>query len=120
MENVEIKYVDELVNPAREDGHLATGVICKMYYYDSGLYAWLPQGAISGTGGGSDPLIAYKITDSDDSTATKYYGYLNASGDWYILKIDGDAYRYAKGSGSYAAAWADKEGQDYGYFNDKF
>lgn len=61
-------------------------------------------------GSGSPPTSRYVISDISDP----YYGYLDAAGSWYIMKLEAGEARYAKGASGYAAAWADKEGQDYG------
>jgi hypothetical protein len=46
--NTEIKVSDEFINPAREDGRLATGVNVHNYTYDADAFAWVPQEGSSG------------------------------------------------------------------------
>ena len=79
----------------------------------------------SGSGGSSstpiiiDSLDHYKPSDADETTANKYYGFLDKDGNWYIMKNDTSAnsYRYAKGSGSYSTNWTGRAGLTYGYFD---
>lgn len=60
----------------------------------------------------ADVITGYKVCDVDADSAVKYYGYADSEGAWYIMKettATGDqAYRYAKGSSGYAAAWTDR------------
>jgi hypothetical protein len=80
-----------------------------------------------GSGGsiiGSDPTAAYKISDVDADAATKYYGYLDADGNWYIMKevtATGDqAYTYCKGSLDYATNWTGRAALTYDIFSTIF
>jgi hypothetical protein len=80
-------------------------------------------GGVHGLSGGSStatsPIEGYKVADLDDSANPAYYGYINASGAWYILKEDKTtgAYRYTKGDSAYSTAWTDRASKTYGYFN---
>lgn len=73
-----------------------------------------------------DTLDHYKANDVDDSGSTKYYGFTDKAGNWYILKNDSSAntYRYVKGSGNYetaiTGAWATRASQSYDYFHNVF
>lgn len=66
-----------------------------------------------------DPLSLYKISDIDDASNPKYYGFLKADGGWYILKEDttNKTYRYAKGDSDYSTAWTNRASQTYNYFD---
>ena len=82
--------------------------------------------ASAGNKAPDDSLADYQITDRDESTATKYYGYVKANGAWYILRELNGAYRYAKGAplpnggGLYTDAWNDKINLTYGYLYEVF
>lgn len=69
-----------------------------------------------------DPTLKYQISDTDTAETTKYYGFLEADGGWYILKEDSTAgtYRYAKGTSAYADNWDNRDSLDYGLFSDVF
>lgn len=69
---------------------------------------------------GGDPLEAYKISDLDESTSTKYYGFLKDDGSWYILKITSTQARYIKGASSYATNWTNRASLSYDYFDTAF
>ena len=62
----------------------------------------------------------YQISDKDDDTTTKYYGFVTQDGAWYIMRettSSGDQlYRYAKGSDAYTTAWTGRIGLSYDYF----
>ena len=60
---------------------------------------------------------AYKLSDIDDTTATEYYGYLLADGNWYIMKVTATAARYCKGTSNYATAWTGRIGLSYDYYD---
>lgn len=65
-----------------------------------------------------DPLIQYKVSDLDEAGATKYYGFLDKDGNWYIIQLTATAARYFKGStGTYIASWAARVGLAYNYFD---
>lgn len=66
-----------------------------------------------------DHGIAYEISDKDEDSTTRYYGYLSCDGSWIIMEWDTDAdtFRYAGGSELYPAAWAGRAALSYGYYN---
>lgn len=85
--------------------------------------------SVSITGGGSggtsvalDSLSQYHIADGDETGTTKYYGFLDKDGNWYIMKNDttANSYRYTKGSGAYSTAWTGRAGLTYGYYDVTF
>ena len=64
----------------------------------------------------------YKLSDMDSAGDPTYYGYMDASGDWYIMQLNtasGTA-RYVRGAGGYAAAWTGRAGLTYGYYDATF
>jgi hypothetical protein len=65
--------------------------------------------------------VDYHISDSDESGTVKYYGYVNATGGWYILKDGGDGtYRYAIGKSTYTTNWTGRVALTYYYFYELF
>jgi len=66
-------------------------------------------------------LQDYFISDIDESDeGIKFYGYLDAEGNWYIMQsTSGTTYRYAS-SGVYASNWIDRSGIDYQAFDQEF
>jgi len=69
---------------------------------------------------GGPTLSAYNISDLDEAGATKYYGSIDASGNWYILQLTSTAARYAKGTSDYTTNWTGRAGLSYGYFDAVF
>ena len=69
----------------------------------------------------TSPTSNYKISDKDDDASPNYYGFLNASGGWYIMKeivsAGADTYRYIKGSSDYTTNWTNRASLSYDYFN---
>lgn len=60
-------------------------------------------------------LKDYFISDIDEATIMKFYGYLNAAGGYYIMReTSGNTYRYAS-SGYYASNWIDRSGPNIIY-----
>lgn len=82
--------------------------------------------AISSNNAESDPLAGYQIADEVNDDNTKYYGYTNNKGWWYIMKVFNGAYRFAKGApqssggGLYSDAWNDRANLDYQYYHEVF
>ncbi len=67
------------------------------------------------------PTDGYKISEVDDSGSPAYYGFIDKTGAWFIMKEDSSgAYRYAKGSSSFSSSWATRSILTYGYFDSVF
>ncbi len=70
-----------------------------------------------------NPLAAYKPSDLDTGADPNYFGFLDGTGNWYVLRLSiasGQA-RYAKGTaGGYAAGWTGRAGLTYDYFSNVF
>ena len=67
--------------------------------------------------------LLYKISDIDDLSDFKYYGFVNREGGWYITREDLTAhtYRYATGETDYPTNWENRKTTIvYGYFYDVF
>lgn len=69
-----------------------------------------------------DPTVMYKISDLDSASDPKYYGFLDPSGNWYIMKESTSAgtYRYVSGTSSYSTNWTNRASLTYGYFDGAF
>lgn len=66
-------------------------------------------------------LDSYKISDVDEASDPKYYGFLRANGYWYILRNTGDTqYRYVSGLTGYSTAWTNRASLDYSYMDQAF
>jgi len=67
----------------------------------------------------TDNLFHYKLADIDEGTDYTYIGYLNKSGEWYIMRIESDeTFRYVKGDDSYN--WSNRASESYDTFNNVF
>ena len=63
----------------------------------------------------------YEVSEIDDASAPAYYGFMNASGAWYITREASDgSYRYAKGSSSFSTNWTGRAALSYDYYNNVF
>lgn len=67
------------------------------------------------------PTDGYQISEIEDSE-TPYYGFVNKSGGWYIMKVDSEtgSFRYSSGETGFADNWARRSHLKYGYFHDVF
>lgn len=63
--------------------------------------------------------LDYKVSEVDDSSDTKYYGFLETDGSWYIMReiTSTGSYRYTRGAVSFPAAWTARASQVYNYYN---
>jgi hypothetical protein len=63
----------------------------------------------------------YEVTEIDDASAPAYYGFVNATGAWYITREASDgSYRYAKGSSSFSTNWTGRAALTYDYYYNVF
>lgn len=68
----------------------------------------------------STPTDGYKISQIDDATPS-YYGFVEKTGKWFIMKDDGaGAYRYTKGDSDFSTNWTNRASLTYGYFDSIF
>lgn len=67
------------------------------------------------------PTDGYVISEIEDSD-TPFYGFINKSGSWYIMKVDQDtgSFRYFRGELDFQGNWAKRKRLRYGYFHDVF
>lgn len=73
------------------------------------------------------PTDGYRITEVDDAGSPAYYGFVDKTGAWFIMKEDSNAtpnYSYVRGGGgigdTFAAKWAIRASLSYGYFDAVF
>lgn len=67
-----------------------------------------------------DPISdRFAASDLDESGDPKYYGFLAANGNWYIMESSDSAgtFRYCYGESGYSAAWTGRAGLTYGLFS---
>lgn len=68
----------------------------------------------------------YEISNTDQaSTATQYFGFLNATSAWYILKLTDDsagnqAFTYTVGASNYSTNWTNRAALTYSTFDQAF
>lgn len=67
-------------------------------------------------------LNKYHFSDTSDDGTTAYFGFVDTSGNWYILKLTSSAARYCSGTyaSTYSANWTNRDALSYGYYNDTF
>lgn len=64
------------------------------------------------------PTDGYKISEIDDASSPSYYGFVDKTGAWFIMKEDSSgAYRYVKGDSGFSTNWPLRGGLSYGYFD---
>jgi hypothetical protein len=63
------------------------------------------------------PADKYAITDIDDAGTTKYFGYLDKNGNWYVMQLTDTGARYTRGSTGYQTNWNGRTGLSYDYFD---
>jgi hypothetical protein len=67
------------------------------------------------------PTDGYKISQLDDNNYPYYYGYINSTGAWYIMREDESSnYRYVKGSSNFSLNWTGRGALTYDYFDSVF
>ena len=68
------------------------------------------------------PTDGYAISQLDADGSPAYYGYVNKTGAWYIMKENADgSYVYVRGSSGFAAGWATRGTRtDYNTFDQIF
>lgn len=50
----------------------------------------------------------FKISDLDTSSTTKYFGFIDSVGHWYIMQLTGAAARYCFGKDNYTTNWSNR------------
>ena len=66
------------------------------------------------------PTDGYKISEVDDSSSPAYYGFIDKTGAWFIMKEESSgAYRYTKGDSGFSSNWENRRSSSltYGYFD---
>lgn len=72
------------------------------------------------TRGGHDEI--FQLSDMDDSSDPKYFGYISSTGAYIIIQETTSAgtYRYAGALSGYTTAWTGRAALSYGYYNALF
>lgn len=67
-------------------------------------------------------MSSHLVSDTDDSTNPKYYGFLAKDGQWYILRENTTSkqYRYVKGTTDYPTNWTNRASLTYDYVDAVF
>lgn len=67
------------------------------------------------------PTDGYNISQVDDSTPA-YYGFVDKSGNWYIMQEDDTTgnFRYTKGTSGFSTNWTNRATLTYDYFDAVF
>jgi len=64
------------------------------------------------------PTDGYKISEIDDASSPAYYGFIDKTGAWFIMKEDSSgAYRYVKGDSGFSSNWTNRANLSFGYFD---
>lgn len=67
------------------------------------------------------PTDGYKVSEVDDAGSPAYYGFVDKTGAWFIMKEESTgAYRYTKGNSSFSSSWTSRASLTYGYFDSIF
>lgn len=67
-----------------------------------------------------NPLAKYRISDRDNSAFPKYYGSVDETGAWYIMKEEANSFRYCAGTTAYSTNWTNRASLVYDYYNSIF
>jgi hypothetical protein len=64
----------------------------------------------------------YKISEIDDNNTITYYGFIDNTGAWFIMRedIDANSFRYSKGESDFPGNWRNREHLKYDYFHNLF
>jgi hypothetical protein len=63
-------------------------------------------------------LERYAISDLDEASDPKYYGFLTEDGTWYLMMNSSNHFRYERGQtlGTYTSAWIGRATETYDYY----
>ena len=63
--------------------------------------------------------LGYYIHEADESTTTRYYGYVDHRGAWIIMRqvTTTGVHRYASGKNNFPTNWTGKGALSYDYYN---
>jgi len=86
------------------------------------LFGQTQKSATAPTGSAQpSPTEGYRISEIDDGDSVTYYGFINNSGGWFVMKEDQEgSFRYAKGDLNFPNAWARRTHLKYDYFHNLF
>lgn len=88
---------------------------------DGEWYNWDPT-ATTTSSTVIDPRTGYGISDIEETATYKYFGFEDASGNWYILRktLATNEFLYSKGASAYSTAWTNRASQTYDTFDNTF
>lgn len=71
-----------------------------------------------------NPLNNYVLAEDDSSGTTKYWGYVDVDGNWFIMRETTSneivSYRFTKGVSDFATNWASRTTESYDYLYNTF
>lgn len=61
----------------------------------------------------------YVVSDEDEASDPRYYGFLAHDGTWIIMQqtLSTGAYRFVAGHGNFATAYTNRASQSYDYYD---
>ena len=67
-------------------------------------------------------MEGFLVHNTDTASDTKYYGYVNTRGAWYIMKevTSTGTFTYTKGTSAYATGWTNRATLTYAALNTAF
>ena len=63
-------------------------------------------------------VSVFQLSDQDETTTKKYYGFVNAEGGWVIQRWDTavDQFRWSGGRNNFTTAWTNRASLSYDYY----
>lgn len=91
------------------------------YVWNSGSGVWERQ-TQPGASSGGKATDAYAISNIEDTGTYKYFGFEDASGNWYIMRktLATNIFLYTAGSSNYATGWTNRASQTYASYGTTF
>ncbi len=70
----------------------------------------------------AQPPDEYKISEIDDNGVVSYYGFLNKSGGWMVMRenTQENSFRYSKGDSGFSINWGGRADLKYDYYHNLF
>lgn len=92
------------------------------YVWNSSTLEWERMTQPGGSSSGGKATDAYAISNEEVTGTYEYYGFEDASGNWYILRVTSASgiYQYAAGSSAYSTAWTNRASQSYASYSTTF
>jgi hypothetical protein len=79
-------------------------------------------GTLRVTSNASAGGVTYGISNIEETGTYKYYGFEDASGNWYIMRktLATNAYLYSAGSSNYSTNWTNRASLSYTSYSTAF